>query len=96
MLWGETEKNETLESDALENFENNVNIGFFEIVLTRKPEGSEDDIAKLKKAKPKNLNLGELYAAKYKGKVDVSGLATPGATKIVKRVPILFAGEIPA
>lgn len=63
--------------------------------MTRKPEGTEDDIAKLKKGKPKNLNLGELYAAKYKGKVDLSGLAVPGAKKTVKRVPIHFGGEIP-
>lgn len=85
-----------MENAALEHFENSVNNGYFEIVLTRKPEGSEDDLAKLKKAKPKNLNLGELYPAKYKGKVDVSGLANPGATKIIRRVPIQFVGEIPA
>lgn len=58
MVWAETEKNETLEGAALENFENSVNNGFFELVLTRKPEGTEDDLAKLKKSKPKNLNLG--------------------------------------
>lgn len=73
-----------------------MNAGSFEIVLTRRPEGTEEDMAKLKKSKPKNLNLGELYAAKYRGRVDVSGLAAPGATKLLKRVPLQFSGDVPA
>ncbi len=43
-------------------------------MLVRKPEGGEEQIAKLKKAKPKNLNLGELYQAKYIGVLDVKAL----------------------
>ena len=31
----------------------------------------EEDIAKTKKSKPKNLNVGELYEAKYKGVIDM-------------------------
>ena len=31
---------------------------------------TEDDLQKLKKSKPKNLNIGELYAAVYKGTLD--------------------------
>ena len=32
---------------------------------------AEEEIAKLKKSKPKALNLGELYNAVYKGKIDL-------------------------
>ena len=49
-----------------------------DIFLIRKPEGNEEDIAKIKKAKPKGLNLGELYAAKYKGRLNLSELSKPG------------------
>ena len=32
----------------------------------------EEDIAKNKKSKPKNLNVAELYEAKYHGTIDMS------------------------
>lgn len=33
----------------------------------RKPEMNEEELGKLKKSKPKNLNLAELYPMVYKG-----------------------------
>lgn len=63
--------------------------------MTRKPEGNEEEVARIKKSKPKNLNLGELYAAKYKGKLDLTKLNQPGVSKIVQRVPIAYSMEIP-
>lgn len=47
--------------------ESQINNDAIEITLTRKPEMSEEDLQKLKKSKPKNLNVGELYPAVYKG-----------------------------
>lgn len=65
-------------------------------MLTRKPEGSEEDIAKLKKSKPKGLNLGELYPAIYKGKLNLEELSVPGLSSTTQRVPLQFSGDLPA
>lgn len=50
---------------------------------------------KLKKSKPKNLNIGELYAAVYKGFLDTSALNKPGALRISQRVKVSFSGNVP-
>ena len=42
------------------------------------------------------MNLGELYAAKYQGKVDLSPFRVPGTTKLVQRVKVQFHGDLPA
>jgi hypothetical protein len=56
---------------------------------------SEDDLQKLKKSKQKNLNVGELYAAVYKGTIKAKSLEAPGATHLVQRVKLSFAGNVP-
>ena len=43
---------------------------------------NEEDIAKTKKSKPKNLNIGELYSAKYTGNVNMKCFETPGCCKL--------------
>lgn len=82
LRWADNKKNETLNREQLNEFEAHVAAGQLEITLTRKPEMSEEEIGKLKKSKPKNLNLGELYAAKYRGYVDLHELNRPGAVRI--------------
>lgn len=32
----------------------------------------------------------------YKGKLNLEGLSTPGSTNTLQRVPLQFAGEVPA
>lgn len=49
----------------------------------------------MKKGKPKGLNLGELYTAEYKGKLNLQELSTPGSKSTLQRVPIEFACELP-
>lgn len=56
---------------------------------------SKDEIEKLIKSKPKNLNVGELYAAEYKGKIDMKKLQVPGCTNFVQRIKVEFSGEVP-
>lgn len=56
---------------------------------------SEEDLQKLKKSKPKNLNIGELYPAVYKGIIKAKHLEVPGATSLVQRVKLSFAGTVP-
>jgi hypothetical protein len=41
------------------------------VILVRKPDINEEEIGKLKKGKPKGLNLGELIRMTFKGKLDV-------------------------
>lgn len=82
--------------EQLDEFESHVASGHLEVVLTRKPDMNEDDIAKLKKSKPKALNLGELYAAKYRGKINLNELNQPGVQKLHQRVHLAFAGDLPA
>ena len=48
-----------------------MSTGKADIILIRRPDMTEDDIAKLKKSKPKTLNLAELYEAKYKGTINL-------------------------
>lgn len=71
MQWTENTQKQELTGDNLKRFEDSVSSGQIEIVLIRKPEGTEEDIAKIKKAKPKGLNLGELYSANYKGIINL-------------------------
>lgn len=61
----------------------------------RKPDMVEEEIQKLKKSKPKNLNVGELYCAVYRGKVDLKQLAKPGCTTFYQRIKIDFSGDLP-
>ena len=56
---------------------------------------SEDDLQKLKKSKPKNLNIGELYPAVYKGIIDSKALEKPGSTHLSQRIKITFGGSVP-
>lgn len=58
MLWAENSKDQQLTEATLKSFEDAVSSGQLDICLIRKPEGGEEEIAKLKKAKPKGLNLG--------------------------------------
>lgn len=55
----------------------------------------EEEVQKLKKSKPKTLNLGELYNAVYKGKINLKELAKPGVTNFTQRVKISFECELP-
>ena len=54
-----------------------VNISF-----TREMQGSADEIAKLKKTKPKGLNNSDFNLLKCKGWLDLSGLGRPGCNSI--------------
>ena len=56
---------------------------------------SEDDLQKLKKSKPKNLNIGELYPAVYKGIINAKDLEKPGSNYLSQRVKIAFGGTVP-
>lgn len=55
----------------------------------------EEDIAKTKKSKPKSLNVGELYEAKYKGTIDMSEFQNPGSTATSQRIKVKFNQEMP-
>ena len=90
LQFGEKEKSENLSGDALKQFEGHINKGEVVIRLSRKPEGGEEEIAKLKKAKSKTLNVGELYTAPYEGKLNLGNLSKPGESKMVVRVPLQF------
>jgi hypothetical protein len=65
-----------------------VERGFVEVVLLRRPEVSEDEIAKMKKSKPKGLNLGELTKLTFKGKLTLEAFRTPGCDQITQRIKL--------
>lgn len=92
LTWTDHAKEQELKEDSLKTFEDSVSEGSLQIVLVRKPEGGEEEIAKLKKAKPKGLNLGELYSAQYTGRLNLKELETPGATTTTQRIPLEFTG----
>lgn len=47
---------------------------------------TEDEVAKLIKSKPKNLNIAELYTAKYRGILNLDVLKNPGTMSFNQRV----------
>ena len=49
---------------------------------------NKEEVEKLIKSKPKNLNVGELYAANYEGTVNMSKLQTPGLTNFAERIKL--------
>ena len=56
------------------------------LTFTRELAGSSDDIAKLKKNKPKGFNNTDFNPLKCKAWIDLSSLANPGNTTIRQRV----------
>ena len=56
---------------------------------------NKEELEKLIKSKPKNLNVGELYAANYQGVINMKKLQTPGLTSFSERIKLEFDGEVP-
>ena len=52
------------------------------IYFVKTPAVTEEEIAKLKKAKSKNLNINDLNPVVTRAWVDLSGLTVPGTTQI--------------
>lgn len=77
-----------LEGEQLARFEKEVERGEVDILLTRKPEINEEEIAKMKKAKPKGVNLGELTKIMFKGKLSLEPLRTPGCDSLSQRIKL--------
>lgn len=63
------------------------------VYLYKYPAISEDEIAKLKKGKPKNLNLNDLNPVTMRAWVNYTQLAQPGATSIRVRCPLQQVDE---
>lgn len=82
----------TLDEAGINSMETKIDQNEVEIILIRRPDMNEEDIGKMKKSKPKNLNVAELYEAKYIGKVDMKELLVPGCKNIEKRVKVVFNG----
>ena len=55
------------------------------IYVYKHPSVSEEEIAKLKKAKSKNLNINDLNPVTLRGWVDLSQLTQPNTTSITIR-----------
>lgn len=55
------------------------------IYFSKLPTLNEDELAKLRKAKPKNLNLNDLNGVIARAWVDLSAFRTPGTTEFIQR-----------
>jgi tetratricopeptide (TPR) repeat protein len=76
------------EGEDLVIFEENVETGGAWMSITKFPTATEEEIVKMRKSKPKNLNLLDLNPCTMKAWIDLSGLQTPGTASIVCRAKI--------
>lgn len=77
----------------IDKFETELQKTEIEVALVRRPDINEEEIGKLKKAKPKGLNLGELVRMTFKGALEVSELSRPGGKTVTARIKLLQVEE---
>lgn len=61
-----------LEGEEVGKLKETIESGAVDVVLVRKPELSEEEIAKIKKSKAKNPNPAELFRFCFKGSVNLN------------------------
>jgi len=76
------------EGEDLVIFEENVDFGGAWLYFTKFPTATEEEIVKMRKSKPKNLNLMDLNPCLMRAWIDFTEFQTPGTEEIVYRAKV--------